>query len=83
MTRDFNADYSQVAWCTDISPNGFEYFKELKDSGVDAAIVALRVSGDISDNHSMNRFRLLETPECLSTLVSSLILSTQKTTLMS
>ena len=55
MTRDFNADYSQVAWCTDISPNGFEYFKELKDSGVDAAIVTLRVSGDISDNHSIEQ----------------------------
>ena len=45
MTQDLNATYNKIAWCTIISPNSPEYFQELKDSGVTAAIVSLLTSG--------------------------------------
>lgn len=57
MTQDFSSDYNRVAWCTEVSPSNFEYFRELKEDSVSAAIIALRTSGSISDNHSIEQLQ--------------------------
>lgn len=54
MTQDMTTDYHQVAWCTMLSPASEDYFRELKEHGVEAAIIPLRVtSPKLTDYHSI------------------------------
>lgn len=51
MTLNMTNDYPKVAWCTEVSPAGQEYFEELKAAGVEAAIVNVFTSRSINDEH--------------------------------
>lgn len=58
MTQDMNANYRQVAWCTMLSPADESFFRDLKEHGVDAAIIPLRVtSPDMIDYHSLDQLQ--------------------------
>ncbi|KRM29838.1 LysM peptidoglycan-binding domain-containing protein [Limosilactobacillus panis] len=39
------SSYDRVAWCTELSPTDHEYFKKMKDDGIDTAVICLKVAG--------------------------------------
>lgn len=39
--------YDRVAWCTELSPSDYEYFVELRNAGIETAVVCLCASDEI------------------------------------
>lgn len=39
--------YDKVAWCTELSPESHDFFTEMKEDGVDTAVVCIATSGSV------------------------------------